>query len=64
MAKIKHTSYRLPDETKKKLAQLAELDGLTSTAVINKLILAEYRARKKEIEEFLNNTENESKTTK
>ncbi len=59
MAKIKHTSYRLPDETKKKLAQLAELDGLTSTAVINKLILAEYRRRRHEIEQEQGQTQEE-----
>lgn len=50
MALTKHTSYRLPETTRQKLAELAELDQISQTQVINNLILMEYGARKKEIE--------------
>lgn len=50
MAEIKHTSYRLPESTRKKLLELAELDGITQTQVINNLIQAEHRYRREEIE--------------
>lgn len=52
MPKTSHTSYRIPEEIKHKLAQLAQLDGLTSTDVLIKLVLNEHRHRAKEIEQM------------
>lgn len=48
----KHTSYRLPDQTKSKLRTLAALDDTTATETLKRLINAEYKARHDEIKEF------------
>jgi len=52
MAITPHTSFRLPEATRQKLAELAELYQTSQAQVINNLILIEYGARKNEIEEM------------
>lgn len=52
MAATKHTSYRLAESTRAKLVELAELDGITQTQVINNLIESEYRIRRDKIEKM------------
>lgn len=59
MAITKTTGYRIPDATKKKLAELAELDNISMTTVIINLINKEYRDRKEEIKEFRRTTKGE-----
>jgi predicted DNA-binding protein len=58
-AKTAHTSYRLPDATKNKLSELAEMDGLTKTETLKRLINADYKARLDEIKIFRENRKNE-----
>lgn len=58
MAETKHSTYRLSPDTKQKLIDLAELDGITQAEEINNLVQAEHRYRRAEIEKMKNNTEN------
>lgn len=50
MTEHKHTSYRLAESTREKLAELANLDGITNAQAVNNLIQAEHRYRREEIE--------------
>ncbi len=47
-----HTSYRLPEVTKSKLAQLADFAGTTRTETLKRLINEAYTARQAEIKMF------------
>lgn len=67
MSTTKHTSYRLSDDAKRKLAELAKLDNLTNTEVLNNLIQAEHRYRRNDIHYMKilsEQAENESKNAK
>jgi predicted DNA-binding protein len=50
MSEKKHTSYRLSDDAKSKLKDLADLTGLNYTEVLNNLIQAEHRYRRDDID--------------
>jgi predicted DNA-binding protein len=50
MAEKKHTSYRLSDDSKTKLKDLADLTGLNNTEVLNNLIQGEHRYRRDDID--------------
>lgn len=56
MAETKHTTIRFPELVQKKLQELAELDGISRTAVLVNLINKEYKERKDEIKEFKKNS--------
>jgi hypothetical protein len=53
--KTKHTSYRLTETTRRRLADIALLEGITSTQAVNNLIHAEYGKREAEIIEMKEN---------
>lgn len=50
MAETKHSTFRLPESTKKKLIELAQLDGISQAQVVGNLIIVEHRLRLHEIE--------------
>lgn len=50
MGETRHATFRLAESTRDKLAELAKLDNITQTQLINNLIESEYRARRSEIE--------------
>lgn len=52
MAETTHTSYRLSDDAKSKLKDLADLAGLNNTEVLNNLIQGEHRYRRDEIDKM------------
>lgn len=52
MGKTKHTAFRLSDSVRSMLKTLAAVDGTTATAIVCRLIRAEYTARKKDIAAF------------
>jgi len=52
LSETTHTSYRLTEATRQKLAELAKLDGITSAQVINNLVQAEHRYRRADIEKM------------
>jgi predicted transcriptional regulator len=59
-----HTSYRLSEDAKRKLQELADLTRLSKTDVLNNLIQGEHRFRRDEIEKMKKDsadTENASK---
>lgn len=59
MAKTTHTSYRIPEATRAKLADLAALEGTTATQIIISLVAAEHRYRRADIDRMKgNSTEN------
>jgi predicted DNA-binding protein len=50
MSETKHTSYRLSDDSKVKLQDLADLTGLTKREIVNNLIQAEHRYKRDDID--------------
>jgi predicted transcriptional regulator len=52
MSEKKHTSYRLSDDAKGKLQELADLTGLNRTEVLNNLIQGEHRYKRDDIDKM------------
>jgi predicted transcriptional regulator len=61
MAETKITTIRLTASEKSKLKSIAQLDKTSASAVLKRLIRAEYEARRKELKEFRNNFKNNEK---
>lgn len=57
MSKTGHTSYRLSENVRKKLAEIAELHDTTSTETLKRLINEAFRANFAEIAEMRKNRE-------
>jgi len=55
MTEHKHTSYRVTQDARNKLQELADLDGITNAQMINNLIQAEHRYRREQIERTKDN---------
>jgi hypothetical protein len=55
LPRTKHTSYRFPESTRRKLADIAALDDISSSQAVNNLIQAEYGRREAEIREMKEN---------
>lgn len=64
MSETSHTSYRLTEATRHKLADLAKLNGVTSTQMINDLVQAEHRYRRADIERMKATAETEQQSDK
>lgn len=52
MGETKHTTFRFSDSMRSMLKTLAAVDDTTATAVLCRLVRAEYTARKKDIAAF------------
>jgi len=52
MTEKTHTSYRLSDNSRRKLQELADLAGLNKTEVLNNLIQGEHRYRRDDIDKM------------
>jgi len=56
--KTKHTSYRFTETTRRRLADIADLDSISSTQALNNLIHSEYGKRESEILKMKENKRN------
>jgi glycine betaine/choline ABC-type transport system substrate-binding protein len=58
MAETKITTIRLTASEKSKLKSIAQLDKTSASAVLKRLIRAEYESRREELKQFKNNLKN------